>query len=202
MMDTWWGFWIRVFFWTRLRLVVNEFQRLITLQFREPREDLPAFETPADVENYLKGRYDWGPDQLRLWRHRIPIDFSRRPEVFQARLTDGTVKDEGDCDDVHTWARQALEGVPGVAWAHLFSACWKGGGHTFCVYEYKARVYVFNYRIAGPLELVDVPAHMLDWTNNNREKDEEPVARLKWFVLETKRHRLLSATPKACSLGG
>jgi hypothetical protein len=185
-------FWIRLFFFTRLRLIVNAVQRTFAMEWRKPRADLPTFETPAELEAYVRERFKWGEDGVRIGGLFIPLDYVKNPRVTQALLEKAGGLD-GDCDDVHFWVATVLETVPGVAWAHPLSCVWKGGGHVTCVYSYKGFEYLFNYGIQGPIELDDAPALVLKWKNQKLTRAGEPQLPKLWFwVRETIQHKLIA----------
>lgn len=192
---------IRLYFWTKLRILVNAVQRLWKKEPWEKKTPLPKFDTPKDVETYVRARFQYRLDQTRIGKWTIPIDYVTHPEVFQTRLED-EVQVDGDCDDFHFWVAQVLtQNVHGVEWAYPLSVTWKGGGHTTCLYKYKGLVYLFNYDIEGPLEVEDAPRCVLEWHNRQQEwEGKAPAKRIFYYVLETVNHRLISATPSECQV--
>ena len=197
-MRRWWGFWIRVFFWTKLRVIVNGGQRLWKREPWADRSDLLRFDTPQELETYVRARFKWRADATRVLGLLIPIDYVTNPRVVQSRL-DQEGGGDGDCDDHHFWTASVLQLIPGVSWAHPLSCVWKGGGHTTCLYEYKGLIYLFNYRIGLMIEAPSVKLaaqlaaqEVLKWHNDNLDEGEPKAEALKFWCLETTKHKLIA----------
>ena len=193
-----WPFLVRVYFFLRLRKLVNDFQRWWKNEHKAKRAKLPDdFETPEDVEAFIKDKFQWPPDGTRLFGRFIALDYITHPEVFHARITDGVRHEEGDCDDFHAWVATVLQSVPGVSHAYLHSTVWNGGGHTTAVYEYKGMYFGFNYRIgivlvADTIEEIGAmwAKAVLTWAQG--KEDAEPDLRIKFWCLETVSHKLVA----------
>lgn len=196
-MKHWWRFWIRVYFWTFLRVTVNGLQRLLKGEPWADRAELPVFETPQQLEKFIAENFDWSADKIL----GISVDFNSNPKVTYARLLKLGNEKDGDCDDVHFFAAACLRLIPGVAWAHPLSCVWKKGGHTTCLYEYKGAKHLFNYEIGPFIDAADLEEaaaiaaeRVLKWKNDNLDEGEERRDKLKFWVLETTKNRLLASS--------
>lgn len=178
-MMAWYGFWIRIAYALRLRGFVVRIQRRIKGERKAPREALPQFATPEDLETYIRARFEYRRDQTRVGGFMLPLDWVTHEEVFHARLLDPELPD-GDCDDYAFFVARALLLISGVSDVLLLSSGYKGGGHTTCVYRYKSNWYLFNYKI----QLIDDPNNAPQLVSNWGSRRDARPAKTNFYVFE------------------
>lgn len=195
------------------RRAANWLQRRGNGEHKAERRPLPTsaeyegtrLETPEQLEAYAQKHFKYRRDSGRLGGFVYPLDYVTEPEVFQARLESGAVRD-GDCDDYHHWFARCLEQLENpptevLALSSGFRRA-KGatdadgnklprqGGHTTCVYLQGGNWYHVNYRI----RLVENPN---DAPRLVAEKHGDPSdPRVPWYVFETTSFRRVRSSPK------
>lgn len=132
--------WLRVAYALRLRGPFIRAQRWLAGENNAPKKPLPFLPTPEAVQAYMMSRFQYRPDEFRLFNSgiTIPLDWVSDPEVFQYRLESETLKD-GDCDDIHFWAANMLLRVPEVVRVYLLSSGFRTGAHTTVVFQRDSR---------------------------------------------------------------
>lgn len=180
MKRAWYSFWLRVAFALRLRWPSIWLQRWIKGELKAPKKPIPDFETPHEAAAYAGERFQYRLDMGRLGGLVFPLDWITDPEVFQARLEEGTAKD-GDCDDYHYWAAVAVSKIEGVDSVYLLSSGYPGGAHTTAVFRYKGNWLHFDYSIYPLHDPNEAPAAVAKRYTKAADGDPEVV----FYVFET-----------------
>lgn len=186
---------IRLFYFLRLRTLVNNLQRRLKGEHKLSKSKLIKVKTPQEVVDYAKlNGYKWRPDATRVGKYKLPLDWVTHPEVFQWKLEqDPFPEGEGDCDDIHGWYAHCFAKISSVERVARVSTVWKGGGHTTCVYKQDGQWYHCNYTIKKIDDPNDAPADVLAWASKKRDGEE---LKLVFYVFEDLDFRLLAVSPR------
>jgi hypothetical protein len=180
----------------RLQRIFNALQRLLKEEWRMPRMELPLFESPWEIQEYATARFEWRPDEMKVGKHKMPLDWITNPKIVQYKLDSGLVGD-GDCDDIHNWWAACLRKLMGF-WSKTvkrpqavftLSVVWKGGGHTTCVFNMWGVTYLVDYRI----KVCPTKVNVTEWLVKTILETHAEGAPLRYFVFQDEKLRVLAA---------
>lgn len=180
-MSTGYRFWFWLVYLIPLKRWAIAVQRWL-LERDAPTAPLPRFDTPEELEAYVKRTFVWRADSegrtFKFW------DWPSRPTVTQARLNDTKRIGDGDCDDIALLIGVLLSTMPSVSDVRLLCVGYSNprAAHVVTVFRRGAHWYLFN-GAAGIriLEALDsAPAEVV-----RQMRKGEPNQRPRWHVFET-----------------
>jgi hypothetical protein len=181
---------IRIFYWLKLRTLVNKIQRRFAGENSMFKISLPTFNTPKEIETYINSRFKYRLDTGSILGFSFPLDWVTEPEVFQYKLLSNKL-DDGDCDDYHYWVATCLSKIVGVTEIYMLMVGYVKGGHAVCVYEYQGEWYLFDYEIIKIKSPDDAP-HLVS-VRHTKENNEVLI---KWYIFENLDFSLKAAIPE------
>jgi hypothetical protein len=141
---------IRLAYWLHIRVPWSLIVRAICRE--KERTPLNKFNTPQELADYLKAKfqYRYDPDLVIVFgpvviKEQGAIDYVSHPEYFQWKLENPG--GDGDCDDFHWYAANALKTIAGVEKVYYLSSGFIGGGHATAVYKYQGSWFHLDYKI-------------------------------------------------------
>ena len=153
------GWIITVQSWLYLQVVWNKIMRFLSKEFLIKKARLIEFEDPWEMEKYLRERFTYRFDTIKIFKSVVGTDWVTHPKVVMRRIREMSPA-VGDCDDIHYLVAELIERMTSPSAptdAFTVSVKYSKGGHTFCIFLWKGRWYKYDYKIS----LIDVRENVI-----------------------------------------